>query len=58
MDTSVFVWFVVFAIGALLFFGTAIAITVIGIQDLKDLLSRSIKKGTGTQAAPKKTDRE
>ena len=44
MDTSVLVWFIVFAIAALLFFGTAFVITVIGIQDLKDLLSRSTKK--------------
>jgi hypothetical protein len=38
------VWFIVFAIAALLFFGTAVVITVVGIQDLKDLLSRSTKK--------------
>jgi hypothetical protein len=44
MDTSVLVWFIVFAIAALLFFGTAVVITVVGIQDLKDLLSRSTKK--------------
>jgi hypothetical protein len=44
MDTSVLVWFIVFAIAALLFFGTAAVITVVGIQDLKDLLSRSTKK--------------
>jgi hypothetical protein len=45
MDTSVLVWFILFVIGALLFFGTAVVITVVGIQDLKDLLSRSTKKG-------------
>jgi hypothetical protein len=44
METSVLVWFIVFAIAALLFFGTAVVITVVGIQDLKDLLSRSTKK--------------
>jgi hypothetical protein len=44
METSVLVWFIVFAIAALLFFGTAVVITVVGIQDLKDLLSRSAKK--------------
>lgn len=44
MDTSVLVWFIVFVISALLFFGTAVVITVIGVQDLKDLLSRSTKK--------------
>jgi hypothetical protein len=46
MDTSVLVWFIVFGVAALLFFGTAVVITVVGIQDLKDLLSRSTKKGT------------
>jgi hypothetical protein len=44
MDTSVLVWFIIFAVAAFLFFGTAVVITVIGIQDLKDLLSRSAKK--------------
>jgi hypothetical protein len=44
MDTSVLVWFIVFGIAAFLFFGTAAVIAVIGIQDLKDLLSRSTKK--------------
>jgi hypothetical protein len=44
MDTSVLVWFIVFAIAAFLFFGTAAVITVIGVQDLKDLLSRSTKR--------------
>lgn len=44
MDTSVLVWFVLFVFAALLFFGTAVVITVVGIQDLKDLLSRSTKR--------------
>jgi len=44
MDTSVLVWFIIFAIAALFFFATAAVITVVGIQDLKDLLSRSTKK--------------
>ena len=44
METSVLVWFIVFGIAALLFFGTAAIITVVGIQDLKDLLSRSTKR--------------
>ncbi len=43
MEGMVLVWFVVFIVAALLFFGTAMVITVIGIQDLKDLLSRSIR---------------
>jgi hypothetical protein len=44
MDSSVLVWFIIFGVAALLFFGTAVVITVVGIQDLKDLLSRSTKK--------------
>ncbi|HTY37719.1 MAG TPA: hypothetical protein VMH23_11440 [Bacteroidota bacterium] len=44
MDTSVLLWFFAFAVGALLFFGTATVITIIGAQDLKDLLSKSKKK--------------
>lgn len=44
MDTSVLVWFILFAVAALLFFGTAVVITIVGIQDLKDLLSKSIKR--------------
>lgn len=44
MDTTALIWFVVFVVAALLFFGTAVVITVIGVQDLKDLLSHSSKK--------------
>jgi hypothetical protein len=44
MDTSVLVWYIVFAIAALLFFGTAAVIIVHGIKDLKDLLSRSARR--------------
>jgi hypothetical protein len=44
MDTSVLIWFVLFIIATLLFFGTAVVITVVGVQDLKDLLSGSTKK--------------
>ncbi len=43
MEGMTLVWFVVFIVAALLFFGTAVVITVIGIQDLKDLLSRSVR---------------
>jgi hypothetical protein len=45
MDTSVLVWFIVFAIAAFLFFGTAAAIMVIGIRDLKDLLKKPVTSG-------------
>ncbi len=41
MDTSVLVWFVLFVIAALLFFGTATVITVVGSSDLRDLLKKS-----------------
>jgi len=44
MDTTALIWLIVFVVATLLFFGTAIVITVIGVQDLKDLLSRSSKK--------------
>jgi hypothetical protein len=44
MDSTVFLWVVVFAIAALLFFGTAVVITIVGVKDLKDLLSHSTKK--------------
>lgn len=36
-----FIWIVVFALAALLFFGTAVVITVLGMRDLRDLLRRS-----------------
>jgi hypothetical protein len=44
MGTTIFIWFVVFVIAMLLFFGTAVVITVIGVRDLKDLLSGSTTK--------------
>jgi hypothetical protein len=44
MDTSTLIWFVVFVIAMVLFFGTAVVITVIGVRDLKDLLSGSTTK--------------
>jgi len=44
MDTSVLIWFVVFMIAMVLFFGTAVVITVIGVRDLRDLLSGSATK--------------
>jgi hypothetical protein len=44
LDISVLIWFVIFVIAMFLFFGTAVVITVIGVRDLKDLLSGSTTK--------------
>ncbi len=44
MDTTVLIWYVIFIIAMLFFFGTAVVITVIGVRDLKDLLSGSATK--------------
>jgi hypothetical protein len=44
MDTTVLVWFVIFIISMILFFGTAVVIAVVGVRDLKDLLSGSTTK--------------
>jgi hypothetical protein len=44
MTDGALVWIILFAISALLFFGTAVVITVIGIRDLRDLLQRSETK--------------
>ena len=49
MTTGIIVWLILFGIAALLFFGTAVVITVIGFQDLKDLLTHSRKKNTDAQ---------
>lgn len=44
MNGSSLFWIIVFALAALLFFGAAIVITVVGIRDLKDLLRKSETK--------------
>jgi hypothetical protein len=44
VDTTVLIWFVIFVIAMILFFGTAVVITIIGARDLKDLLSGSTTK--------------
>ncbi len=36
-------WLLVFGLGALLFFVTAIVITIVGARDLRDLLSKKKK---------------
>ena len=44
MTGTVLVWFILFAVAALLFFGTAVVITVVGVRDLKELLRKSVTK--------------
>jgi hypothetical protein len=44
MDISILIWFIIFIIAMALFFGTAIVISIIGVRDLKDLLSGSATK--------------
>ncbi len=41
MNTMTLVWLVLFGIATLLFFGAAVVITVVGANDLRQLLSRS-----------------
>jgi hypothetical protein len=41
MNTLALFWLVLFAIAAALFFGVATVITVIGVGDLRELLTRS-----------------
>jgi hypothetical protein len=49
MNVWTIVWLVVYAVAALLFFGTALVITFVGFHDLRDLLSRTVKS---TPASP------
>jgi hypothetical protein len=44
MTTSILIYLIIFIVATVLFFGTAVVITVIGIRDLKDLLSGSTSK--------------
>ena len=44
MSTAALFWMIVFALATLLFFVTAVVITVIGIRDLRDLLSGSSRQ--------------
>ena len=46
MSTISIIWLIIFALATLLFFGTAIVITVIGTRDLKDLLRKTETKNT------------
>ena len=44
MTTSTLIYFILFVVATVLFFGTAVVITVVGVKDLKDLLSGSTTK--------------
>lgn len=44
MTTSILIYLIIFIVATVLFFGTAVVITVVGIRDLKDLLSGSTTK--------------
>lgn len=41
MNTTALLWIILYGISALLFFGVAAVIAVVGFKDLKDLLSKS-----------------
>ena len=41
MDTTALVWVIMFCGAAVLFFGVAVVITVVGFRDLRALLSSS-----------------
>jgi hypothetical protein len=40
MNTGAMLWFIIYAVATLLFFGIAAVVTVRGISELKDLLRR------------------
>jgi hypothetical protein len=44
MSTISTIWIIVFALATLLFFGTAVVITIVGTRDLKDLLKKTETK--------------
>jgi hypothetical protein len=44
LTISILIYLIIFIVATALFFGTAVVITVIGIRDLKDLLSGSTTK--------------
>ena len=44
MTTATLIWLCIFCVAALLFFGTAFVIMVVGAGDLKDLLRFTGKK--------------
>ena len=44
MNGTFLFWVIMFALSAILFFGTAVVITIVGIRDLRDLLKRSVTR--------------
>lgn len=44
MTTGTTLWLVTFLVSACLFFGLAVVISILGLKDLKSLLSKSEKK--------------
>ncbi|MBI4428332.1 MAG: hypothetical protein HY562_04365 [Ignavibacteriales bacterium] len=47
MSPAILFWIIIFALAVLLFFAVAAVITVVGIKDLRDLLTRSKPPGRG-----------
>ncbi len=45
MTDGALFWLVVLAVAALLFFGIALVVSIRGVGDLRDLLSRSSRRG-------------
>ena len=41
MDSWSAIWLIIFGLAALLFFATALVISIVGARDLRDLLSKS-----------------
>lgn len=54
MSSAAFFWIVVFAIATALFFVTAVVITIIGVRDLRDLISGPVRRAEPSQAPVKK----
>ncbi len=50
MTMGIFIWLIFFAIAALLFFGIAMKIIILGMRDLKLLLSKSETHSTNKQS--------
>jgi len=44
MDKWFTIWLIIFGVAALLFFGTALVISIVGARDLRELLSKG-KRG-------------
>ncbi len=48
MNAYALLWLIVYGLAALLFFGMALVITILGARDLKDLLSTTGRSGKAT----------